>query len=191
LAERRELRSLGLARPDLNRLTSKSSSMSGGCHLRKTASSGGPALGLRSPSTVRNDSSDTWRVGQPGTVVPVASRSTATSAWFRGLDAAEGELLIVASRVSRSPCRAVAGARSRAHSQSSSVAAALMCRWAAMTWLRVACAPTGRARTPGAADLIAHLASHCSIPHLRPGDLVPCRRPPRMPWPLRSATSAA
>jgi len=129
LAERRELRSLGLARPDLNRLTSKSSSMSGGCHLRKTASSGGPALGLRSLS--------------------------------------------------------------RAHSQSSSVAAALMCRWAAMTWLRVACAPTGRARTPGAADLIAHLASHCSIPHLRPGDLVPCRRPPRMPWPLQSATSAA
>jgi len=149
LAERRELRSLGLARPDLNRLTSKSSSMSGGCHLRKTASSGGPALGLRSPSTVRNDSSDTWRVGQPGTVVPVASRSTATSAWFRGLDAAEGELLIVASRVSRSPCRAVAGARSRAHSQSSSVAVALMCRWAAMTWLRAACAPTGGARTPG------------------------------------------
>ena len=79
--------------------------MSGGCHLRKTASYGGPALGLRSPSTVRNDSSDTWRVGQPGTVVPVASRSTATSAWFRGLDAAGGELLMVASRVSRSPCR--------------------------------------------------------------------------------------
>jgi hypothetical protein len=34
-AERRERRSLDLARPDRNRLTPKSPSMSGGCHRRK------------------------------------------------------------------------------------------------------------------------------------------------------------
>ena len=39
------------------------------------------SLGVR--ATVRNDNSDTWRVGQLGTAVPVASRSTATSAWSR------------------------------------------------------------------------------------------------------------